>query len=99
MSTICDLAGSGWFISFFYAEDDLLCESSLPIPMYLHTVPCGIPSLPNHGSIEEFTTTEVVYRCDPSFGPSTERSDTCESGNWSPTPADLMCTQTTSGIS
>ncbi len=99
---LCDLAGSGWFISFFYAEDDLLCESSLPVTMYLPTVPCGIPSPPNHGCIVEFTyitTTDVVYRCDPGFGPPIEMTATCESGNWSPTPADLICTQTTTGIS
>ncbi len=94
---LCDLAGSGWFVFILYAEDDLLCDSSPPIPMYLPTVPCGIPSPPSHGSIEVFTTTEVVYRCDPGFNPPTEVTATCVSGNWSPTPADLMCTQTTSG--
>ncbi len=66
-------------------------------PLYITTVPCGVPSPPVNGSIEELTTTEVVYRCDPGFGPPTEMTATCESGNWSPTPADLMCTQTTSG--
>ncbi len=67
--------------------------------MRLPTVPCGVPSPPINGSIEEFTTTEVVYRCDPRFSPPTEVTATCKSGNWSPTPpADLMCTQTTTGI-
>ncbi len=81
--------------------------SSPPPPLLsqLHikrtTVPCGVPSPPINGSIEAlFTPQEVVYRCDPGFGPSTEMTATCESGNWSPTPADLMCTQVqiTSGI-
>ena len=60
---------------------------------HLATVQCGVPHPPNHGSIVNFTTTQVVYRCDPGFESPTQMVAMCDSGSWSPAPP--MCTETT----
>ncbi len=94
--------GSGWLVRLNFLCLGCLCviylHSLHKLKIYLPAVPCGIPYPPINGSIEEFNTTEVVYRCDIGFSPPTEMTATCEPGNWSPTPpADLMCTQTATG--
>ncbi len=65
---------------------------------YTNAVPCGVPSPPIHGTIHEFSGTEVVYICDAGFDPASEMMATCQSGNWRPAPpADLTCEQLATG--
>ena len=61
-------------------------------------VNCRMPPVPENGMIENISTAEVVFRCNPGFIPVGRMSATCVSpdgisaaGTWTPNPADLVC--------
>jgi len=59
---------------------------------------CGIPTPPENGTIVNYTSTvegsALLYQCNPGFGPVGEMIAVCAAnGNWSPNPADIMCSK------
>ena len=59
------------------------------------SVDCGPPVVPQHGSLENYTSTtegsEVFYRCDQHLVPEGRMRANCTRNGWSPNPADLSC--------
>ena len=63
----------------------------------LHAVDCGPPVAPQNGSLESYTVTtegsEVFYSCNQGLVPERRMRAMCTRNGWSPTPADLNCTE------
>ena len=70
----------------------------LPLKSLLNLVSCGVPTPPGNGSIAPIPNilegAEVSFGCNEGFVPTGQRMAMCRTtGNWTPDPADLVCTR------
>ena len=65
------------------------------VPWDVFAVDCGSPGDPRNGSLESYTNTtegsEVFYSCNPGLVPEGRMRAVCTSNGWSPNPAGLSC--------
>ena len=57
---------------------------------------CSRPSLPKNGFLDEVTSTTIMFGCNEGYSPQGTLTAECvATDTWSPDPAQLECTSTT----
>ena len=75
------------FVTVYYLHD----HCSL-----IYTVSCSPPSVPRNGFLDELTSTTIMFGCNEGYSPQGTMTAECvATDTWSPDPAQLECTSTT----